>query len=66
MSDPYDQITFREPSFLLFDVDRDGACTTEHGNLAIFSTRAMAEVYASRSLRKIKVVPVMIAPITEH
>jgi hypothetical protein len=54
-------VTFREDSNALFDVDQNAVCTTEHGNLAIFSVRAMAEIWATKTARNIIVVPVRIA-----
>jgi len=57
-------VTFTEPSYLLFDVDQNGALTTLHGNLAIFSTRSMADLWAYKSKKNIKVIPVRIEPTT--
>lgn len=54
-------VTFREPSYALFDVDQNAVCTTEHGNLAIFSVQAMAELWASKTGRNIIVIPVRIS-----
>jgi hypothetical protein len=59
-------ITFDAPSYLLFDKNANAALTTAHGNLAIFSTRAIAERWASSSRRELKVLPVMITPVTEQ
>lgn len=61
-----DPITFSAPSFALFDVDANGVLTTVHGNLAIFSTKAMAELWAKSSRRTLKVLPVLIQPVSEQ
>ena len=42
-------ITFTQPSWLLFDTNLNAALTTEFGNLAIFSTKGMAELWARGS-----------------
>jgi hypothetical protein len=55
-------VTFVEPSYVLFDVEQNAVMTTVHGNLAVFSTEGMAKVWASRSLKKIKVMAVRITP----
>jgi hypothetical protein len=57
-------VTFVEPSYALFDVDANGVLTTKHGSLAIFSTRGMADLWASRSARRVVVKPVYIKPAT--
>jgi hypothetical protein len=36
-------------------------CTT-HGNLAIYSTEAMAQVWVGKSSRNLKVLPIFITP----
>lgn len=54
-SDTDEPITFREPSWLLFDVDRNAVLMTEHGNLAIFNTEAMAKYWAERSAKNLEV-----------
>lgn len=59
-------ITWEAPSFALFDVEANAVVTTVYGNLAIFSTRVMAQQWARRSARQIKVVPVLIRPVTEQ
>lgn len=59
-------ITFDAPSFALFDEEKNAVLTTVHGNLAIFSVKAMAEQWARSSTRRIKVVPVTIQPTTEQ
>lgn len=59
-------ITFEALSYALFDVTQNAVLTTIHGNLAIFSTKAMAEVYQRNTTRDIKVVPVQISPRTEQ
>lgn len=55
-------ITFTEPSFALLDVELNAVLTTAHGNLAIFSVKSMAELWAKASDRKVKVVKVWIHP----
>lgn len=59
-------ITFDEPSYALFDVEKNAVRTTQWGNLAIFSVKSMAEQWAQTSGSKIRVVPVSIKPITEQ
>ena len=59
-------ITFEALSYALFDVDENAVLTTVHGNLAIFSTKGMADVYARSSKRNLKVVPVQITPGNEQ
>jgi len=54
-------ITFEAPSFALFDVEKNAVCTTAHGNLAIFSVKAMAEIWARKTPGNIAVIPVQIA-----
>ena len=66
MSDDLEPITFRALSFALFDTEANAVPMTEHGNLAIFSTRAMAARYAAAGGAAIKVVPVRITPQTEQ
>ena len=41
-------VTFREPSYALFDVKENAIRTTQYGNLAIFSVRAVAEQWAAK------------------
>lgn len=53
-------ITFTDLSYAIFDEDANAVCTTEWGNLAIFSVRAMAEQWAKKSTRKLTVIPVAI------
>jgi hypothetical protein len=53
-------ITFTDLSYAIFDVEANAVCTTEWGNLAIFSVRAMAEQWARKSSRKLTVIPVTI------
>lgn len=53
-------ITFREPSYALFDIDANAVLATEHGNLAVFSTRGMAELWASKSAKRIEIVTISI------
>ena len=62
-----DGVTFTEPSYLVWDVARDGACTDPIGRLAIFSTRSMAEEAIARSTfgSKLTIVPVMIRPVAK-
>ena len=58
-------ITFHAPSFAIFDTERNGVCTTPLGNLAIFSTPGMAEIYRRKGEQagmKLKVIPVLIKP----
>lgn len=63
MTDPKPTpVTFVEPSYALLDVDQNAVLTTEHGNLAIFSTPGMAQAVAKTSKRNVRVVPVMISP----
>lgn len=59
-------ITFDAPSFALFDVENNAVLTTAFGNLAIFSTKGMAEACARSSKRNIRVLPVQIQPISEQ
>ena len=59
-------ITFVAPSYCLFDVDENAVLTTAYGNLAIFSTKGMAEVWARSSRKNIKVMPVQIQPVSEQ
>ena len=61
-----DPITFEALSYALFDVDQNAVLTTAHGNLAIFSTKGMAEIWARKSARNIKVVPVQITRGSEQ
>lgn len=58
MSEP--PITFEALSYALFDNDQNAVLTTVHGNLAIFSTKGMAEACARTSKRNITVIPVEI------
>lgn len=53
-------ITFREPSYALFDVEQNGVCTTALGNLAIFSTEGIARIAAATSTRNLQIVKVWI------
>ena len=56
-------ITFTAPSYALFDLTMNGVLTTPHGNLAIFTVKGMAEMWARNSkTRLIAVVPVRISP----
>lgn len=59
-------ITFEALSYALFSVDDNAVLTTAHGNLAIFSTKGMAELWAKSSKRNIKVVPVQVTPRREQ
>jgi len=61
-----DPITFTEPSYALFDVERNAVLTTAHGNLAIFSTLGMAQAWARSSSRRIEIIPVRIRPADPH
>ncbi len=53
-------ITFDALSYALFSVDDNAVLTTAHGNLAIFSTKGMAELWAKSSRKNIKVIAVQI------
>lgn len=55
-------ITFTEQSFALFDLEANAVLTTVYGNLAIFSTRAMALQWARTSKKRVEVRPVFIKP----
>lgn len=56
-------ITFTAPSYALFDLTANGVLTTPHGNLAIFTVKSVAELWARNSKSRIvAVVPVRIAP----
>jgi len=59
-------ITFEALSYALFSLDDNAVLTTAHGNLAIFSTKGMAELWAKSSKRRIRVVPVQVTPRTEQ
>jgi hypothetical protein len=59
-------VTFREPSYALFDVEQNAVMTTAHGNLAIFSTKGMADVWARTSSKKVEVRTVYISPGEQH
>lgn len=59
-------VTFREPSYAIFDVEKNAVRTTQWGNLAIFSVRAVAEQWAATSGAKLKVIPVLISPVIEQ
>lgn len=56
-------VTFVEPSYVLFDKDLNAVLTTEHGNLAIFSTKGMADLWAARSRKNLAVRAVHITPV---
>ena len=60
-----DPVTFTQTSFALFDEEKKGVCMTAYGNLAIFTTRGIAEVVQRQSKRKIKIVEVHIIPVTK-
>ncbi len=61
-------VTFTAPSFAIFDSERNGVCTTPHGNLAIFSVRKVAEAVINSSSRSyaLRIIPVWIKPAEEH
>lgn len=59
-------ITFEALSYALMDVEQNAVLTTAHGNLAIWSTKGMAEAWARSSNRNLKVVPVRIQPASEQ
>ena len=61
-----DPITFEAQSFALFDVEQNAVMMTGYGNLAIFNTRNVAQIWADRSGRNVRVVAVTIRPVTEH
>lgn len=54
-------ITFKEPSYALFDVALNCVRTTNIGNLAIFSTRNVAEIAARQIGAHIKVIRVQVS-----
>lgn len=56
-------VTFREPAYALWSTKAQAVMTTEHGNLAIFSTKSMAELYAKQG--GFTVIPVTILNIEE-
>lgn len=53
-------VTFREPSYALFDPAENGVLTTALGNLAIFSTEGVARNMAATSNRNLQIVKVWI------
>jgi hypothetical protein len=56
-------ITFTEPAWVLFDVDANAVMTAAHGNMAIFSTKGMAEIWAATvSDKNVEVREVSIKP----
>jgi hypothetical protein len=59
-------VTFREASYALFSVEENAVMTTVHGNLAIFSTKGMADIWASHSAKKVEVRTVYISPGEQH
>lgn len=58
-------VTFTERSYVLFDVESNAVMTTAHGNLAIFSTQGMADLWAAKSSKKVEVRAVYITPDRE-
>lgn len=58
--------TFTAPSFAILDVDQNAVITTQWGNLAIFNVKAVAEQVVKQSRRNLKIVAVMITPVTEQ
>jgi hypothetical protein len=56
-------ITFTAPCYVLFNVRLNAVMTTAHGNLAAFSTKGMADLWASRSAEPVEVIAVNIRPI---
>jgi hypothetical protein len=56
-------ITFTEPCYVLFDTTQNAVMTTIHGNLAIFSTRGMADLWAGRSEKPVEVIAVNVRPV---
>ena len=63
MSDKDEPITFLEPAYAIFDVGANAVRTTPYGNLAIFSTKGMAERWAASSAHNLKVIEVMISRV---
>ena len=55
-------ITFTAKSYALWDLDLKAVLCTTHGNLAIYSTEAMAQVWVGKSSRNLKVLPIFITP----
>jgi hypothetical protein len=55
-------ITYTELAYVLFDVKKNAVLTTVHGNLAIFSTLAMAKAWQIRSPLFVEVRAVRITP----
>jgi hypothetical protein len=63
VSDEVEQpVTFRDPSYAIFDVAANAVRTAQWGNLAIFSTRLIAEQWAAKSGSHLRVVEVFIVP----
>lgn len=60
-----DPITFTESAHVLYDVEQNAVLTTRWGNLAIFSTAAMAAEWQRTSRRNLKIVEVRITPVKE-
>lgn len=58
--------TFTAPSFAILDVDQNAVITTQWGNLAIFNVKAVAEQVVKQSRRNLKVVAVIIQPVTQQ
>ena len=56
-------ITFTDSSYALFDIEQNAVMTTAHGNLAIFSTKGMADIWAARSPIRVDVREVSIKPV---
>ena len=59
-------ITFEATSFAIFDIEANAVRTTKWGNLAIFSTRGVAQQTVDQLGSKCKIVPVKITPVTEQ
>jgi hypothetical protein len=59
-------IAFVAQSFAVLDVELNAVISTRFGNLAIFSTRGVADHYAALSALagvRAKVVPVIVKPV---
>lgn len=59
-----DAVTFKEPAYALWSTVDGAVLTTFHGSLAIFSTRAMAEIYRDQ-LGGVEVIAVTVKPVDD-
>ena len=59
-------ITFTAPSYAILNIDQNAVLTTRWGNLAIFSTRAVAEQVLRQTPGNLRIITVIITPITEQ